>query len=151
MFGKKDNNIADTATQQRIVEQQEVEAAFKKSISEIRDFIAPSSIEFDSNYFKLGTFYARTFFVYGYPRQIYTGWISPIVNIDEEIDVSMFIYPVESQVVLENLKKKVSQLEAGLMIDAEKGRVRDPLLWMPRNFVIGCKLEKIGSLGLVYT
>ncbi len=126
MFGKKDNNVADTATQQRINEQQEVEAAFKKSISEIRDFIAPSSIEFDSNYFKLGTFYARTFFVYGYPRQIYTGWLSPVINIDEEIDVSMFVYPVESQVVLENLRKKVSQLEAGLQIDAEKGRVRDP-------------------------
>jgi len=38
----------------------------------------------------------------------------------------MFIYPVASQVVLENLRKKVTQLEAGLQIDAEKGRVRDP-------------------------
>ena len=45
---------------------------------------------------------------------------------DEVIDLSMFIYPVESQVVLENLRKKVSQLEAGLQIDSEKGRVRDP-------------------------
>jgi type IV secretory pathway VirB4 component len=126
MFGKKDKNLADTATQQRIVEQQQIEEAFRKSISEIRDFIAPSSIEFDSAYFKLGTFYARTFFVYGYPRQIYTGWTSSLVNIDEEIDISMFIYPVESQVVLESLRKKVTQLEAGLQIDAEKGRVRDP-------------------------
>jgi type IV secretory pathway VirB4 component len=33
---------------------------------------------------------------------------------------------VESQVVLENLRKKVTQLEAGLQIDSEKGRVRDP-------------------------
>jgi conjugal transfer ATP-binding protein TraC len=126
MFGGKDKNVADTATQQRIFEQQQVEEAFRKSISEIRDFIAPSSIEFDSGYFKLGTFYARTFFVYGYPRQIYTGWTSSLVNIDEEIDISMFIYPVESQVVLESLRKKVTQLEAGLQIDAEKGRVRDP-------------------------
>jgi conjugal transfer ATP-binding protein TraC len=38
----------------------------------------------------------------------------------------MYIYPVESQVVLENLRKKVTQLEAGIQIDAEKGRVRDP-------------------------
>jgi type IV secretory pathway VirB4 component len=33
---------------------------------------------------------------------------------------------VESQVVLENLRKKVAQLEAGIQIDSEKGRVRDP-------------------------
>jgi type IV secretory pathway VirB4 component len=30
-------------------------------------------------------------------------------------------------VVLENLRKKVTQLEAGIQIDSEKGRVRDPL------------------------
>src|SRR4029077_20768323 len=34
--------------------------------------------------------------------------------------------PVESQVVLENLRKKVTQLEAGVQIDNEKGRIRDP-------------------------
>jgi type IV secretory pathway VirB4 component len=49
-----------------------------------------------------------------------------MVNLDEVMDMSLFIYPVESQVVLENLRKKVSQLEAGLQIDAEKGKVRDP-------------------------
>jgi type IV secretory pathway VirB4 component len=38
----------------------------------------------------------------------------------------MYIYPVESQVVLDNLRKKVTQLEAGIQIEAEKGRVRDP-------------------------
>jgi len=114
------------AEQQRLREQQEVNEAFRKGITALRDFIAPSSIEFKSNYFQIGTRYARTYYVYGYPRQIYTGWLSNMVNLDEIIDLSMFIYPVESQVVLDNLRKKVSQLEAGLQIDAEKGRVRDP-------------------------
>lgn len=116
----------DIAQQQRMREQQEVEAAFLKGITELRDFIAPSSLEFSSSEFKLGTYFARTMYVFGYPRQIFTGWLSPIVNIDEELDMSMFIYPVASQIVLENLRKKVTQLEAGLMIDAEKGRTRDP-------------------------
>jgi type IV secretory pathway VirB4 component len=49
-----------------------------------------------------------------------------MVNLDEVMDMSMYIYPVESQVVLENLRKKVTQLEAGIQIDSEKGRVRDP-------------------------
>jgi type IV secretory pathway VirB4 component len=49
-----------------------------------------------------------------------------LINIDEVIDISMVIYPVESQIVLENLRKKVTQLEAGIMLDNEKGRVRDP-------------------------
>ena len=114
------------AQAQRSREQQEVNAAFQKGITALRDFIAPSSIEFKPTYFQIGTRYARTYYVYGYPRQVYTGWLSSMINLDEIIDLSMFVYPVESQVVLENLRKKVSQLEAGLQIDAEKGRVRDP-------------------------
>ncbi len=128
-FGKKQNPPTDPvslaqAQQQR--EQMEVEEAFRKGITALRDFIAPSSIEFKPNYFHLGTRFARTYYVFGYPRQLYTGWLSGMVNLDEVIDLSMFIYPVESQIVLENLRKKVGQLEAGLQIDAEKGRVRDP-------------------------
>jgi type IV secretory pathway VirB4 component len=128
IFNKQQNQSdpIDIAQQQRLREQQEVEAAFLKGITELRDFIAPSSLEFSSSEFKIGTYYARTMYVFGYPRQIFTGWLSPIVNIDEELDMSMFIYPVASQIVLENLRKKVTQLEAGLMIDAEKGRTRDP-------------------------
>jgi len=114
------------AQQQQAREQAEVAEAFRKGVTALRDFIAPSSIEFFGNYFQIGTRFARTYYVYGYPRQIFTGWLSGMVNLDEVIDMSIYIYPVESQVVLENLRKKVTQLEAGLQIDAEKGRVRDP-------------------------
>lgn len=129
MFKNKKKVTTDPvaiAQAQRQREQQEVEEAFRKGITALRDFIAPSSIEFKPNYFHLGTRFARTFYVFGYPRQVYTGWLSSMINLDEVIDMSMYIYPVESQVILENLRKKVSQLEAGLQIDAEKGRVRDP-------------------------
>ncbi len=119
---------ADVAAQQRAQEQAQVEQAFLKGVSTLRDLIAPSSIEIHSSYFRLGTKYGRTIYVYGYPRQIYTGWLSSLINIDEVLDVSMYIYPVESQVVLNNLRKKVTQLEASDAINKEKGRVRDPAL-----------------------
>lgn len=126
---KRNKNTNDPmllAQQQRQNEQQEVQAAYQKGITALRDFIAPSSIELKSNYFSIGTKIARTYYIYGYPRQIFTGWMSPLVNIDEVIDIAIYVYPVESQIVLENLRKKVGQLEAGIEIDAEKGRVRDP-------------------------
>jgi len=111
---------------QSVRDQMDAENAFQKGMTALRDFIAPASIEFESKQFKIGTQIARTYFVYGYPRQLNTGWLSGIINIDERIDISLFIYPVGSQIVLENLRKKVSQLEAGLQMDAEKGKVRDP-------------------------
>ncbi|MBI4033886.1 DUF87 domain-containing protein [Candidatus Saccharibacteria bacterium] len=117
---------ADPAQAQEKREAGEVSAVFQKGVTALRDFIAPSSIEFVGNHFQLGTRYARTYYVYGYPRQVYTGWLSGMINIDEIIDLSMIIQPVRTETVLNNLRKKVSQLEAGIQIDAEKGRVRDP-------------------------
>jgi len=127
-FGKKKvvTDPVAIAQAQQMREQQEVNTAFQKGVTALRDFIAPSSLELQSNYFRIGTRFARTYYVYGYPRQVFTGWLSGMVNLDEVIDLSIFIYPVDSQVVLENLRKKVSQLEAGIQIDSEKGRVRDP-------------------------
>lgn len=124
----KQKSTSDIAAQQRAAEQAEVEQAFLKGVSTLRDLIAPSSIEIHSSYFRLGTKYGRTMYVYGYPREIYTGWLSSLINIDEVLDISMYIYPVDSQVVLNNLRKKVTQLEASTAINNEKGRVRDPAL-----------------------
>ncbi|MEM6997306.1 MAG: DUF87 domain-containing protein [Patescibacteria group bacterium] len=128
MFGKKKQQVdpVTLAQQQRMQEQVEVQHAFQKGVTALRDFIAPSSIMFEGGYFQLGTRYARTYYVYGYPRKVYTGWLSGLINIDEVMDMSMFIYTADSQVVLENLRKKVGQLEAGISLDNEKGRVRDP-------------------------
>lgn len=126
--GKKQaaNDPIALAQQQRMREQMEAEAIYRQGIVSLRDLIAPPSIEIAGDHIRIGTRFARTLYVYGYPRQIFTGWLSPIINLDEVIDMSLFIYPVESQVVLNNLRRKVGQLEASYAINQEKGRVRDP-------------------------
>jgi type IV secretory pathway VirB4 component len=111
---------------QKAQEQHEAELIYRQGIVTMRDLIAPPSLEIDSGYIKLGKRFAKTVYVYGYPRQVFTGWLSPIINLDEIIDISIYIYPVESRVVLENLRKKVGQLEASYTINQEKGKVRDP-------------------------
>ena len=119
-------DLVDIAAQQRAREQAEVEQAFLKGMTTLRDLIAPSSLEIHSSHFRVGTKYGRTMYIYGYPRELYTGWLSGLINIDQVIDISMFIYPVETEVVLNNLRKKVTQLEASMAINADKGRTRDP-------------------------
>lgn len=125
-MARRKPDAVDIAAQQRAREQSEVEQAFLKGVTTLRDLIAPSSLEIHSSHFRLGTKYGRTLYVYAYPRQIYTGWLSSIINVDEVLDASLFVYPVESQVVLNNLRKKVTQMEASLSINNDKGRTRDP-------------------------
>ena len=119
---------AEIAAQAEAMEAAEIQRAFEQGTNTLRDLISPSAIEIHADYFRLGTKYGRTLYVYGYPRSIYTGWISPIINMDEVIDVSMYIEPVESATVMKNLRTKVTQLEASMSLNAEKGKVRDPEL-----------------------
>ncbi len=121
-------SAADIAAQAQLQEEVEVQKAFETGITTLRDLISPSSIEIHSDYFRLGTKYGRTIYVYGYPRSLYTGWLSSIINIDEVLDISMYIYPVDTGVVMKNLQKKVTQLEASANINNEKGKIRDPEL-----------------------
>ena len=125
-MAKRKLTAAELAAQAQSMEEAEVQRAFEQGITTLRDLISPSSIEIHSSYFRLGTKYGRTVYVYGYPRTLYTGWLSPLINIDEVLDISMYIYPVDTTIVMKNLRKKVTQLEADISLNAETGRIRTP-------------------------
>ena len=146
LFKKKATEPVDPVQAQALREQQEVTSAFAKGITALRDFIAPSSLEYFGNYFRIGTKFARTYYVYGYPRQLYTGWLSSMINLDEVLDMSIVIQPVDSQVVLNNLRKKVSQLEAGIQIDTEKGKVRVLVSFFGRETPVELDFLQVGKL-----
>lgn len=124
----KQLSAAQIAAQAQAMEEAEIQRAFEQGITTLRDLISPSSIEIHSDYFRLGTKYGRTLYVYGYPRTLVTGWLSPLINIDEVLDISMYVYPVETAVVMKNLQKKVTQLEASAAVNSERGKIRDPEL-----------------------
>jgi len=127
-MAKRKLTAAEIANQAQLQEEAEIQKAFETGITTLRDLISPSSIEIHSSYFRLGNKYGRTMYVYGYPRSLYTGWLSSVINIDEVIDISMYVYPVDTTVIMKNLSKKVTQLEANLSINSEKGKIRDPEL-----------------------
>ncbi|HOD01240.1 MAG TPA: ATP-binding protein [bacterium] len=94
----------------------------------VRDIIAPSAIEVDFNNIKIGDMYYRTFFVSGYPRFVGANWLSPVINFDHTLLISMFYYPVKSKVILDDLRRKITELEATTMSNREKGKITDPVV-----------------------
>jgi len=89
----------------------------------IQDIIAPPSIEVDFSHLKIGSTYFRTIFIAGYPRYVSANWLSPLINFDHSIDVSMFIYPVEVKGTLEQLRRRIAEMEAEISADIERGRI----------------------------
>lgn len=96
--------------------------------TELLDIIAPAAFSVTPNFIQLNNYYIKTFFVYTYPRFLNTNWLSPVINFDIPLDISMFIYPLETKNVMTQLRRKQTQLEATQTIEREKGLVRDPEL-----------------------
>lgn len=95
---------------------------------ELKDVLAPSAIEVASNYIKLGDKIAKTIFVFSYPRYLSTDWFSPIINLDQVFNVSIFIHPISTETVLKQLQNKVAEVQSQISVRSEKGLVRDPIL-----------------------
>lgn len=94
----------------------------------IKDLIAPAAIELAAKQMQLGSIFCRTLFVFTYPRYLSTNWFAPVINLDQEINISLFVHPMETGWILKRLEKKVAQVEAQLIEREEKGLVRDPML-----------------------
>ncbi|MCL4366751.1 ATP-binding protein [Patescibacteria group bacterium] len=100
--------------------------ANNNQIIKIQDVIAPNSLEVDFTYVRINKYLYRTFFVAGYPRFVEPNWLEPLVSFEHSLLVSMFIYPTASSGTLEDLKRKIAEMEATIQTDIERGRVVDP-------------------------
>ena len=95
---------------------------------DMENLVAPAAMEVNQNYVKIGERFARTLFVFSYPRYLSTGWFSAIINLPQYFDASIFVHPIDTALALRNLRKKAAQIEAELSDRQEKGFVRDPML-----------------------
>lgn len=105
-----------------------VPKAYEPSSEDTGSVIAPAGAEVSSNFLKLGDYYAKTVFLFTYPRYLASGWFSPLINLPEMLDISIFVHPTDTGTALRNLRKKVAQVQAEMMEREEKGFVRDPVL-----------------------
>ncbi|KKU79543.1 MAG: Type IV secretory pathway VirB4 component-like protein [Candidatus Peregrinibacteria bacterium GW2011_GWA2_47_7] len=112
-------------------ERQEIlnaEKVFQEGLASIRDLIAPSSMDINYDGLKLSGMYAKSMFVFTYPRYLDTNWMSPLVNFDATMYISQFVYPIDSAAIMRTLRRKVAQMQSAMRMDLEKGNVRDPAI-----------------------
>lgn len=119
---------AAKATSEATKKLAEVDKIYHEGLTSLKDLLSPAAVRFESSYFLLNSKYGRSFFVLTYPRFLSSNWLSFIINSEGQLDVSMFIYPIDSATILKKLKSKVGEIGSQIAINQEKGLVRDPML-----------------------
>ncbi|MCA9368699.1 ATP-binding protein [Candidatus Woesebacteria bacterium] len=128
-FGKKKTAPTDAAStpEAKELEKQRKELEklqeYSRGLVAIQDIIAPEAIEVDFTFQKINETFTRTIFVAGYPRAVPANWLSPLINFPHQINVSMFVYPVDSGEILDNLKRKITEMEAEIQSDLRAGKI----------------------------
>ncbi|HDS11488.1 MAG TPA: DUF87 domain-containing protein, partial [Candidatus Wirthbacteria bacterium] len=124
-FSKNKPDPEELARQQQA---RETERVIQEGMNTIKDIISPSSVELSTTYFKVGEKFTRTLFVSSYPRYVSTNWLSPLINFNADIAISLYQYPIDSKSVMDDLKRRIAQMEATWQQNQEKGLVKDPEL-----------------------
>src|SRR3989338_4660338 len=104
------------------------EEIYKSGLTTLRDIIAPAALEINPSFIRLGEKLARTLFVFSYPRYLHTNWFSSIINLDKVFDIALFVHPVDTSIILRQLRKQVARVQSQISLREEKGMVRDPVL-----------------------
>ncbi len=104
------------------------EEELKEEPINLNDIIAPSSVEVKQNYIKIGEKFVKNYSVLSYPRQLNVGWLSPIINMNVQMDISFHFHPTDSARILRKLRRKVTDVQSQIMEREEKGIIRDPSL-----------------------
>lgn len=152
---KDPNEAANKSEAQRHLD--EAQKLYEAGLASVKDLIAPSSMKVDYDKMVINDVYVRTYVVFAYPRYLDTNWLSPVINLEATMDISMFIYPIQSADILRSLQSKVGQMESAIRIQQERGQARDPGLEAALSDAeelrdkIATGVEKFFQFGLYFT
>jgi conjugal transfer ATP-binding protein TraC len=99
---------------------------FVDGLVSTKDIIAPGSLEVETDFLKIGNKFYRTVFTVINRRFVEINWLSSLINFDASITVSMYIYPTDGKEILDDLRRKITEMEAELTTDIQRGKIVNP-------------------------
>jgi type IV secretory pathway VirB4 component len=117
----------------------------------------PASLRVEPRHVEVGGECVASFAVIGYPREVYAGWLSPLLAYPGRVDVSMHIEPIDPVTAADRLKRQLGKLEAGRRHTADKGRLADPAVEVAAEDAhdlsarVARRVSKLFRLGLYLT
>ncbi len=99
---------------------------FERGSRSVADLIAPAAVEVARDHLRLDTQFARTLVVTGYPRTVSPGWLAPLIDFEEPIELSLHLHPLQTAQMVSTLSHKLVQLHSSRLLAARGGRLPDP-------------------------
>ncbi|MGD1056220.1 MAG: conjugal transfer protein TraC [Solirubrobacteraceae bacterium] len=89
---------------------------------------APAAVQVERDCLLTGNVWQRSLAVVGYPREVTQGWLAPLLKAAGDLDLTLHVGPVAPAVAADRLRRQRARLESSRRIDADRGRLSDPML-----------------------
>lgn len=103
-----------------------VERRFARGSRSLVDLVAPAAVEIARDHLQLEYQYARVLAIVGYPRVVTAGWLQPLLDFEQPIEVCLHVHPLATAAIVKLLGHKLVQLQSSRLIDERRGRLADP-------------------------
>ncbi|MEK3956039.1 MULTISPECIES: VirB4 family type IV secretion system protein [unclassified Psychrobacillus] len=121
MFKRKEKSKTVEVTPKK-----NAENVLARGSKDIKDMFAPPSFDRSfEDYMKVGDKYARSFIMHGFPSNVSVGWLDELYSYDGDMDTQIHIQPSDDRSALDELTHKITQFEAQLSTETEKGSIRN--------------------------
>ncbi|WP_040698699.1 hypothetical protein [Nocardia vinacea] len=88
---------------------------------------APQALTIGTRHLEIGSDWAATLAVTGYPREVTAGWFAPLLSHPGRVEVAVHIDPVDPVTAATRLRHRLARLESSRMHDASRGRPSDSI------------------------
>jgi len=86
----------------------------------------PDALEVAARHVVVSGEHVASFAIVGYPREVYPGWLQPLLSYPGRVDVSLHVEPIDPVTAADRLKKQLARLESERRNDDQHGRLLDP-------------------------
>lgn len=102
------------------------EGVLGKGVRSVKDLFSPPSFDrSNEDHLKVGNKYVRSFIMNGFPANVSVGWLDQLLNYEGDMDTAIYVEPTDERTALDELTAKITQFEAQLQMEMQKGNIRN--------------------------
>lgn len=92
----------------------------------LADLLAPASVEIFRDALRIENTWVRGLTVTAFPREVFDGWLAPLILHDDLAEISFFVHPRDTAPMLRQLKRRRSGYVSMRHFQQRQGRLSEP-------------------------
>ena len=96
---------------------------FQFGTRSVVDLVAPAAIEASRSHLMLDGRPLRVLALAEYPRYVHPNWLGRLIDLDQPLDLSLHLEPLDSAAAIRQLTHKLVELQSSRLLDARSGKI----------------------------